>query len=114
MSRTLNTVGFDCVFVINELMQVCIALAEGTFSQHWLFWQELISLYNEKNPSGNITSSDRNYQVNGTAVVVGFIIALKRLWWGLYLGKRSYREYHCLLEQRNVPFKTSSNQCAFE
>jgi hypothetical protein len=50
-------------------------------------------LYNKENRSGTITYSDKNYLVNGTAVVIGFIVALKRLWWGLYLGKRSYCEY---------------------
>jgi hypothetical protein len=62
------------------------------FAQHWLFWQKAIGLFNANNPSGTITFSVMNYKVNGIAVVVGFIVAIKRLWWGLYLGKRSYCE----------------------
>jgi hypothetical protein len=50
-------------------------------------------MFTVENLSGNITYSEMNYRINGTAVGVGFIIALKRLWWGLYLGKRSYCKY---------------------
>jgi hypothetical protein len=50
-------------------------------------------MFSEENPSGSITYSDMNYRINGMAVGVGFVIALKRLWWGLYFGKRSYCEY---------------------
>lgn len=63
------------------------------FAHHWLFWQDAIELFNEKNLSGTITYSRTNYVVNGIAVAVGVAVAVKRLWWGLYLGKRSYSTY---------------------
>jgi hypothetical protein len=66
----------------------------NAFAQHWLFWQHALPIFNEAtNPSGTITHSYVNYAVNGIAVALGFVVAVKRLWWGLYLGRRSYREY---------------------
>jgi hypothetical protein len=66
---------------------------KNAFAQHWLYWQDALPLFNATNPSGTITYSYVNHAVNGIAVALGFVVALKRLWWGLYLGKRSYREY---------------------
>jgi hypothetical protein len=66
---------------------------KNAFAQHWLFWQDALPLFNASNPSGTITTSYVNYAANGIAVALGFVVAVKRLWWGLYLGKRSYREY---------------------
>lgn len=63
------------------------------FAAHWLFWQNFAPLFNENNPSGTICYSRVNYTINAIAVILGFIVALKRLWWGMYLGVRSYSKF---------------------
>lgn len=81
-------------FIVSAWGVFNFAMNSGTnvFAQHWLYWQGAIELFNATNPSGTITFSKVNYTVNGIAVGLGVVVAVKRLWWGMYLGKRSYRK----------------------
>ena len=84
--------GWPFIIFCWGIYNLCMNSGQNVFAQHWLFWQGMIGLFNADNPSGSITFSIMNYKINGSAVVVGFVVAIKRLWWGLYLGKRSYCE----------------------
>ena len=75
----------------------CLLSGSHAFPKHWLFWQDKILMLSEANTAGNITESSFNYAINGTAMGVGVVVALKRFWWGLYIGKRSYCEF-CLAD----------------
>jgi hypothetical protein len=50
----------------------------------------LIHLFNDHNPSGNITSNDWNFRVLYAALIIGIIVAIKRFAVGLHLGGRQY------------------------
>jgi hypothetical protein len=56
-----------------------------------LFYQDAVGMFNEKNPSGGVTSSQEYQTVLIVAVVVAFVVAVKRFWLGLVQGKRTYR-----------------------
>lgn len=59
-------------------------------ANHWLFWQDLIDLFNASNPSGDIPSSSTNYRILGSVLGAGIAISIKRFWVGLYLGRRTF------------------------
>jgi hypothetical protein len=67
---------------------------EHKLANHWLFWQDLIGMCNKNNPSGGIPSSSMNYRILGSALAVGIVVSIKRVWLGLYLGRRSFGKCH--------------------
>ena len=69
-----------------------LLFGKNKFAEHWLFWQAPIGLFNEQNPSGAVPSTSEYQGVLIVAVVVSFIVAVKRFWLGLLQGRRTYRE----------------------
>jgi hypothetical protein len=65
----------------------------GQFAEHWLFYQDVVDMFNEKNPSGGVTKSQEYQTLLIVAVVVSFVVSVKRFWLGLVQGKRTYRRY---------------------
>lgn len=63
------------------------------FARHWLYFQETIDIFNETNPSGLVTDSIWNTRALTIAVTVSAVVAIKRLWLGLYLGKKLFANY---------------------
>lgn len=63
------------------------------FARHWLYFQDVIELFNRENPSGGFPSSDPYLKATSVMVVAGFIIALKRFWVGLVLGKQTFCKF---------------------
>jgi hypothetical protein len=63
------------------------------FSKHWLFYQDLMEVFNESNSAGNITSDHRYRGVLIFAICSGVAIAFKRFCIGLGFGKNSYHRY---------------------
>jgi hypothetical protein len=72
---------------------LCMLSGEGGFANHWMFYQDIITMFNDSNPSGNITNSDWNYRILYVALILGLVVALKRFFVGLYLGGRQYCKY---------------------
>ena len=72
-----------------------LALLHGTskFASSWLYWQDYVDVFNEVNPGGKVTSSTWNSRILAIAVCVGVTVAMKRLWMGLFLGKKTYVNY---------------------
>jgi hypothetical protein len=65
----------------------------GKFAHHWLFWQSAIRLMNGSNPSGNITGTFEYRSMLIVLVVASFVVAVKRVLIGLYLGRQTYYRY---------------------
>jgi hypothetical protein len=65
-----------------------------------LFYQNAIGMFNEANPSGGVTSSNEYQTVLIVAIVVSFVVAVKRFWLGLVQGKRTYRKCFMLRAQK--------------
>jgi hypothetical protein len=63
------------------------------FAAHWLFWQDVIGLFNEENPSGGVTTNDFYSRVLGIGLVIGLIVAVKRTWIGFFFGRKTYVNY---------------------
>lgn len=55
-----------------------------------LYWQGVIDLFNASNPSGNFTDNSVYRTLLSLALVVGFLVACKRFWLGLMLGKQTF------------------------
>jgi hypothetical protein len=62
----------------------------GQFAHHWLYFQPWIGLFNTDNPSGGFVASQTNYRIVAMLVIVSFVVAIKRVVIGLYLGKRTF------------------------
>jgi hypothetical protein len=63
------------------------------FARHWVYYQDLIELFNECNPGGNITSDHTYSRLLFFSVYVGVLVSIKRFWIGLRFGKASYFRY---------------------
>lgn len=55
-----------------------------------LYWQDVIGLFNDSNPAGNVTVSSVYVNILIFGMVVGFFGAVKRCWLGLMLGRQTY------------------------
>jgi hypothetical protein len=67
--------------------------AAKQFAKHWLFWQSPMKVFNESNPSGDFVGSNFYLRLLLAMFTFGFTTALKRLWLGTFLGRRSYTHY---------------------
>lgn len=99
------------------------------FAAHWLFYQELIDVFNEHNPryaqdawwlpnllptrllltlsprlfcSGGITSNEWNTRILVIALCVGFAASVKRLWMGFLLGKKAFGKQNAMQLSLNI------------
>lgn len=70
----------------------CLLYGEHPFFQHWLFWQDTVDMFTEKNPAGQVVSSDTYRRILAVAVSVGIVVAIKRFWLALFLGKQTFGE----------------------
>lgn len=85
--------GWPFIITWWAVYDLCMLSGEGGFANHWMFYQDIITMFNDSNPSGNITNSDWNYRILYVALVLGLVVALKRFFVGLYLGGRQYCKY---------------------
>jgi hypothetical protein len=83
------------------LWSLILLCGKGEFSNHWLFWQNAIDMCNSNNPAGTITESGLYVSAVGCAVLFGAAVAMKRLWLGLFMAKKSYRKWP---GHSNAPF----------
>ncbi|KAG7350307.1 mechanosensitive ion channel [Nitzschia inconspicua] len=70
-----------------------LTVGDSSFSNHWLFWQPYIGLFNKQNPPGFVTSSLAFYRVCAVAMVVGAAVSVKRMAVGIYLGRKTFANY---------------------
>lgn len=77
-----------------------LALLQGNtdFAKHWGHWQtyyfdNYLSIFTQANPSGDIPGESWYRRLLIMGIVVGLAISIKRVWVGLMLGKKIYRNY---------------------
>jgi Mechanosensitive ion channel len=75
------------------LLDFALLHGQNKFASSWLFWQDFFAVFNEVNPGGKVTSNEWNSRVLAIAVSVGVIVSIKRLWLGLFLGKKTFVHY---------------------
>ena len=66
---------------------------DNPFARHWLFYQEGIRMFNDSNPTGNITNGEWNRLILWNVILLSVAVAFKRFLVGLYLGQRTYGMY---------------------
>lgn len=85
--------GWPFMLVFWGLLNFGLLQGSSRFVDHWLYWQDVLTIFNGENPSGGIPSSDWNRRILLVAICVGAAVSLKRLWLGLYLGRKTYTNY---------------------
>jgi hypothetical protein len=70
-----------------------LVVGDSSFSNHWLFWQPYVGLFNRQNPSGFVTSSLAFYRICAVAMGVGAAVAVKRMAVGIFLGRKTFANY---------------------
>ncbi len=85
--------GWPFIAVIWALLDLAVLHGPSRFVSSWLYWQEIVAVFNETNPGGKVTSDPWNTRVLTIAICVGITVAMKRLWLGLFLGKKTYVNY---------------------
>lgn len=63
------------------------------WADHWAYWQDVFGLFNYQNPSGSVPSSELYIRILSIAIAVTLVVAIKRLWLGLVLGRKTFRFY---------------------
>ena len=89
--------GWPFTFTWWAVYDLSMLSGKEDFANHWVYYQNLIGLFNAKNPSGAITSNIWNYRILIAILVLGIVVAFKRFIVGLYLGGRQYCKYFILV-----------------
>jgi hypothetical protein len=84
--------GWPFLAVVWGINDLCFLYGENSFARQWLFWQDLIDLFNITNPAGDIVASESYLRVLLVFVIGGFAVALKRFWLALFLGRQTFCE----------------------
>jgi hypothetical protein len=79
------------------LYDILFLYGKHSFAQHWLYYQDVISMMNDNNPDGGIPGTTEYLDVLIIVMALSALAAAKRLWLGLVLGRNTYREFPCLL-----------------
>jgi hypothetical protein len=69
------------------------------FPRHWLFWQNKLDIFNDKNPVEGVTSSDGYMRLLFACIFFGIAASLKRLFLAVYLGRRTVAHFNAELEK---------------
>jgi hypothetical protein len=59
------------------IYDLCMLSGDGKFANHWMSYQDVVELFNDTNPSGNIPNSYWNFRILYVALILGLIVALK-------------------------------------
>lgn len=109
--------GWPCVISLWAMYDLVLLSGNRPLAHHWGYWQNVIDLFNENNHSGQIVQSDWNFRILTTALVVGMVVAIKRVILGLILARKTlckcradivFGVPHCSLKRvrPSHPYKT--------
>lgn len=85
--------GWPISFFLWAVLDLAMLFGNSQFAHHWLYWQGYVDLMNENNSSGTVTDSGVYRTVLILAVVISFVVAVKRFYMGIYLGRRTFFRY---------------------
>ena len=85
--------GWPFVSLMWGLVNFGMLHGSNRFVRHWAYWQNVIKLFNDTNPSGNVVNSDWNTRILLIMVCVSLAVALKRFLVGLYLGRQTFNHF---------------------
>jgi hypothetical protein len=79
----------SCWGILNFLL----ITGDNRFNHHWLFWQDVWGLFNENNPSGDVTNTLWLLRICAVASALGAAVSCKRVFVGVYLGRQTFANY---------------------
>jgi hypothetical protein len=65
----------------------------GRFAKHWLFYQDIIEVFTEENPAGEVLEAEVYKALLIFAIVAGALVTAKRYYTGLQFGRLTYSRY---------------------
>lgn len=96
--------GWPFVVFCWSVLDFGLLYGDNDFVKHWGYWQDLVGLFNEENPSGGVVGSDWNKRVLLIGATVSVFVALKRFLVGLLLGRQTFRKFS---EEENIHSNSS-------
>jgi hypothetical protein len=75
------------------LIDFMMLWGDRTFVKHWAFWQDLIGMMNDSNPSGSVIHSNIYFRILMSALGLSVAVTLKRSIMGHVVGKRVVGKY---------------------
>ncbi|KAG7356332.1 mechanosensitive ion channel [Nitzschia inconspicua] len=85
--------GWPFVFFWWGIFDFALIHGDRQFSQHWLFWQDYVGLFNSDNPSGNVLETLTYTRILTLTTVISFVVAIKRFVVGLWLSQNTFNHY---------------------
>jgi hypothetical protein len=104
----LQSRGWPFILWMWSIFNYALLFGSGPFFSHWLYFQNAIDLFNGSNPSGNVLTSEWNRRILAICVSVGLVVAVKRFWLGLYLGRQTFCKIRLLGTSCQLSFKTDT------
>ena len=97
--------GWPFVVFAWSILDFSLLYGEHPHAAHWGYWQDTISLFNEKNPGGHIVDSEWNRTVLLIAFFVPIAVAVKRLSVGLFLGRQAFSKFRSMRSSNLNPYR---------
>jgi hypothetical protein len=85
--------GWPFVFFFWSILNFGLSWGDREFARHWLYWQDYIGLFNDRNRSGDIVNSSMYTTVLILTAVVSVVVAIKRFAVGLWLSRNTFRKF---------------------
>ena len=76
-----------------SILDFGLLYGNNAFVHHWGYWQDVVGLFNETNPSGDVVGGDWNRRVLLIGVSVSIFVALKQFLLGLLMGRQTFHHY---------------------
>ncbi|KAL3939508.1 MAG: hypothetical protein SGBAC_005775, partial [Bacillariaceae sp.] len=89
----LQAKGWPFVLILWSVFNFALLFGPRRFSEHWLYYQDWVGLFNQCNPSGSVTANPMYGGLLAYTVFLGILVAVKRFAIGLRFGKASYFRY---------------------
>jgi hypothetical protein len=76
------------------ILNLLLVNGNTPFNRQWLFWQDLWGLFNERNPSGDVTNALWFFRISVITSILGVVVSIKRVMVGVYLGRQTFGMYN--------------------
>lgn len=86
--------GWAFLMTMWGILNFLLVTGDARFNHHWLYWQDWWGLFNEKNPSGDVTNTLWFRRVCTITSLLGVAIAGKRVAVGVYQGRQTFGTWY--------------------
>jgi len=91
--------GWPYICIFWPVLNFCFLYGNHEFAKHWLFWQDMLDIFNEVNPVDGVTDDNFYFRLLMVMIFIGVTVSLKRLTIALYLGRRTVEHFGVELEK---------------